>query len=968
MAARGARSRKLQAKEVEEMEKKVGKTKAIGTIHEPHDAFADWRPTSNTDNAQRSITRTLTSSSRRTSQSSSTNGSSNRPRLPTIHSSSASDARHAQSSASVSNLSTSSKEKKVYDAKGKETKAPRGRGAGVPIKRTVVPSPAPPAFRHESAPSSPWTTNQKTWLNFKRWDGGKEAMRPYGGFQFDEDLSTGSVLIFFKEEQVDDERPLPSIRARLDVLENSGSTWLKQTLNYSRIADSDDAWALPTMSELSAAPHDYSHYPEPRRRMLRPTSPGGRSPPPFDIDQSYDGRSVRASSMRETFSDVGRSHGSNADAVFRQPLHEPPTHKIWFTAPEQIRTAQGQRLYHVAIRNFLAMLHGKPIVGADLFDMLSTLQPQIEDMYRFDDSQSRISAHRRSIQMVLNYLIQRGIDDVRSSVKNALCLLAWSELEHVKWRQGYLESFVHLAGVMVPELEDVPEFKRLSIVTRRNLGIAAKTLQLRRMEAEEKLASFDLSDLWGDTSRHADSPVYQSYQAFRSFLVNHYSRNYGNWPPSSDKAWLNRRVALALQEDLGSLYDYLVNRDVIWNPREERATRKWEMAHRKDDGFKADVPELGITDLLVRFDAQFGFAHIPHPYPLLPRHIPKSSKEKEKKSFFSAVRRDKTKGVTKDAKTHLQLSILFSDATNIDKLDVNFHGTTLIDKFEQFEMTTDLNNMTPREARLGRWLLLYGILQVLSTIAVDVQGLKHTDGVRYLLCTDLKRCPEWVTNGQLEYLEASQRRSWCWQRSWDPAPIHTAPVELEALPQTPPPAPDANHMAYDQMYQDRHTDRDRDRDRDRDHDRSPPSSSSLDAADNKNDSNMSRLSSEIQRINEKIDDLSLSSSARHHFTPEVSQRRENEKVIHADLPNWTPPRTDSLSQPPPHLTPPSLARLPNFDLTVRPHPRGAPDTDHGGYPSSGGEGVQWPGWEREGGHGGGREWGKEGQEQFEEGG
>jgi hypothetical protein len=483
-------------------------------------------------------------------------------------------------------------------------------------------------------------------------------------------MSSGSVYIYFKEEQVDDERPLPSIRAELDILENSESTWLRETLQYSREDDNDADWALPSMPESS----QYSRYDDEHanRRMLGPASPGGRSPPPFDIDQSHDGISTRAASRQDHFSDTGRSRQSR---LFSQrPTEGMPTHKIWFTAPEHIKTAQGKRLHHVAIRNFLAMLHGKAIVGADLFDMLNTLQPQIEDMYKFDDNQSRMSARERSIQMITNYLGQHGIDDVRSSIKSAMCLLAWSEQDNVKWRHGYLENFVHLAGVMIPELEDVPEFKRLSVVTRRNLGIAAKTLQLRRMEAEEKLASFDLSDLWEDLSKVANSPVYQSYQAFRSFLAEHYARNYGNWPPANNKTWLNRKLVLALQDDFGSLYDYLVNRDVVWNPREERASRKWEMAHRRNDDFKADVPELGITDMLVRFDAKFSYAHIPHPYPLLPREIPKTTKEKEKKSFFSSLKKDKGRDVTKDAKAHLQLSILFSDATNIEKLDVNFNG------------------------------------------------------------------------------------------------------------------------------------------------------------------------------------------------------------------------------------------------------------------------------------------------------
>ncbi|KAF1354454.1 hypothetical protein EJ07DRAFT_64060, partial [Lizonia empirigonia] len=392
--------------------------------------------------------------------------------------------------------------------------------------------------------------------------------------------------------------------------------------------------------------------------------------------------------------------------------------------------------------------------------MLSTLQSQIQIMYDLDtDNRSSETPAERSVQMITDYIGKYGIDSVHNDIRHAIALLAWAEQDNVRWRQGYLECFTHLAGAVTPQIENTSEFMRLSIITRRNVAIAAKTLQLRVMEAEEKLAGFDFADLWKYSPKLTSGPVYQSYQAFRRFLVDHYGGIYGTWPPPSQGTWLNRKIVLAMQNDFGSLYDYLVDRDVYWNPREERASRKWEMQHRKSEEFEADLPELGITDMLVMYDAKAGYAHIPHPYPLLPREVSKSSKDKEKKSFFSSLKKDKTRDVTKDARAHLQLSVVFSDATNIKKLDVNFKGSTLIDKFEEFELTTNLKNITPREARLGRWVLLYGIMQLLSTLSVDVQGLKHTEGVRYFLCTDLKRCPEWVTNSQTDFLEASQQRS-----------------------------------------------------------------------------------------------------------------------------------------------------------------------------------------------------------------
>ncbi|KAF1964826.1 hypothetical protein BU23DRAFT_397049, partial [Bimuria novae-zelandiae CBS 107.79] len=390
--------------------------------------------------------------------------------------------------------------------------------------------------------------------------------------------------------------------------------------------------------------------------------------------------------------------------------------------------------------------------------MLATLQPEIEVMYDLDHNEySRLTSRERSVQMITNYLTEHKLDDVRNSIKQAISLLAWAEQDNVRWRQGYLESFVHLAGVLNPQIEELPDFKRLSVATRRNLGIAAKTLQLRVMEAEEKLATFDFDDVWPDLGKAAGTPVYQSYQAFRQFLINYLTGIYGNWPPNQGQAWFNRKIALDMQRDFGMLYDYLVNRDVAWDAREERPGNKWQMINLKTEDFRANLPELPLSDMLVAWDTKHGYTHIPHAYPLLPRDVPQT-RVTQKKSLFGGLKKNKT-DTTKDAKTHLQLSIVFSDATNIEKMDSSFSTNALIDRFEHFELGADLKTMTPREARLGRWVLLHGILQVLSTLSLDVQSLKHTDGVRYFLCTDLKRCPEWVTNGQAELLEASQLRS-----------------------------------------------------------------------------------------------------------------------------------------------------------------------------------------------------------------
>jgi hypothetical protein len=486
-------------------------------------------------------------------------------------------------------------------------------------------------------------------------------------------MQTGTVLIYFKEEQSSDDRPIPQLRAELDVLENSGSTWLSNALLYGRIDDNeDDDWSLPESSSAAQSPN-FPTPPAGGRRMLAPTS-GGRSPPPFDIDQTYYGvPSTRSSSRPFHFSDSDLPSAQSPPPSFQQEDPQRPTHELWFTAPAHLKTPQAQRLHHVAVRNFLALLHNKPIVGADMFAMLTTLQSELQVMYDLDDDNpSCISSRERSVQMIIDYLVKNKLDDVRISIKVALALLAWAEQDDVKWRQGYLECFVHLAGILSPSIEELPDFQRLSIVTRRNLGIAAKSLELRIMEAEEMLATFGMGEVWGDATKMQASPTYQSYQIFQQFLIGHYTRTYGNWPPERGKSWLNRKIVADMQEDFGGLYDYLVDREVVWDAREERPGKKWEMLNRRTSGFKADLPGLPLTDMLVTFDSAHGLLHIPHPYPLLPREVPQS-KAPQKKGLFGGMKKSKT-DTNKDAKTHLQLSIIYSDATNMEKLDSSFKG------------------------------------------------------------------------------------------------------------------------------------------------------------------------------------------------------------------------------------------------------------------------------------------------------
>jgi hypothetical protein len=497
-------------------------------------------------------------------------------------------------------------------------------------------------------------------------------------------METGDCHIFFTEE-TDQLNPRPSLRLHVSELEKARSTLLSNLVRYSTIDKDEDEIEIfpkvpssrygsgrqPLTSENIGRATEDTRAPrwDPDETQMRPPNSRGR------MDSSKSPMSPR---RLRTIDEPMYSHSSSqasSSAGFSNDEVE-ITHEIWFPAPTYLKTPQAQFRHHIAQRNFFALLYNRPIVGSDFFEMLTELQTVIDTFYELDNKgQTQWSA-----QMVARYLLLRRLDDVRNNIKHALGLLAWCEQDNVRWMAGYLEAFVHCAGMMTHHIQEYPEFKRLSTVTRRNLDAAASMLQLRVLETEEKLATFDFSELWPVLPKNAGPSAYQrSFTAFQGFLIGFYSRVYKSWPPpvNSKGKWLTREVVRRLQQDLGALYDYLVDREVSWNEQEERAGRKWQMVTKRPlpEDLYVDLPDLPLTDIFVQFDNKHGYLHIPHPYPLLPQNTKTSAPAPAKKGLFGGLKKSKpTAPPIKDAKELLQIALAFNDATNLDKLGVSFES------------------------------------------------------------------------------------------------------------------------------------------------------------------------------------------------------------------------------------------------------------------------------------------------------
>jgi hypothetical protein len=441
----------------------------------------------------------------------------------------------------------------------------------------------------------------------------------------------------------------------------------------------------------------------------------------------------------------------------------PILHEIYFPAPlNQSRTDTLR--HHLTTRNFFALLMGKSLVGLNFCQALLDLYERLE-MYMPPDSDNA--------GLMIDYITTKSFDDVRNDPASAIGLLIWSEGEGVRWQEGWREAFVNCAG-MYNRLHTVHEYRQITPITRALLDRANLELQVRIQQAEARLASFDLTDMWPMASA-APPPSRAAFDRFRKFLVKFYETVYWAWPPQGagdrpDSSWLTRDLTVRLQRDFGALYDFLVDRDLVWDESEERSSRKWNIVSKRlKPSFRADSEDLPITDIFVAFDNRNRYPHIPHPFPLVPDSQPVAHAKPQ--LFFGASKKSKT---SDDRAKERLAALAYSEATNIYLLGSEFVSNDLVEAFQRFEKSDRPNEINPYDARKGRWVLLYGILQVLATVSVDTPNLRWKDEVTYFLNPRLRGTPPWRSHSDPPINEATHTLSYCWTvpGSWSPQRHH----------------------------------------------------------------------------------------------------------------------------------------------------------------------------------------------------
>ncbi|KAI9051941.1 hypothetical protein LZ554_004196 [Drepanopeziza brunnea f. sp. 'monogermtubi'] len=553
-----------------------------------------------------------------------------------------------------------------------------------------------------------------------RWMGNGRPVKPWNKLRKDPELwdPNGDTLIFFGHEGQAQKGP-PSFRLSSSVLEQTESRFLVSLLREGSIDDGNNFGMPPSPNSSPGMRQSLVIQEERPRHPTPPMSEGSICGP-----------------------------GGVPDGQI--------SYEIFFPVPRDATITEILR-HQVTTRNVFALLYQASLAGLNLYQALNDLHQRLE-LYMPDEMDAA--------GMLIDYVVSKGLDDVRNDPATAAALLAWSESSHVRWEEGWREAYVHSCG-MYYRLENSPDFHNISPITRALLERASLDVHERVQSCEARFTDFDFGDMWPVMSSHPP-PARAAFERLRKFFHQHYRAAYTQWPPAPREGleqWLSRDLVQELQKDFGALYDYLVNREVVWDCVEERSGRKWNIVHPANRGFDADSQDLPFTDILVAFDNRNRFPHIPHPYPLVPESIPIRSDFKE--NFYRASK--KSNKPAEDKMAERKAALAYTESTNIYLLGSDFVHNNLVEAFVRFEKSDCAGVIDPYAARRGRWVLIYGILQTLASISVDTPNLRYTSDVAYHLNPRLRGTPPWKGANQ-NMVEASHVGSHCWtvRDSWQP--------------------------------------------------------------------------------------------------------------------------------------------------------------------------------------------------------
>ncbi|KAK6007241.1 hypothetical protein QM012_006249 [Aureobasidium pullulans] len=395
----------------------------------------------------------------------------------------------------------------------------------------------------------------------------------------------------------------------------------------------------------------------------------------------------------------------------------------------------------VTIRNLFAFLAGKSLVATQenptAFSVFSRVS---ESLKQFGFSNLDGSTFGEAATSSFDqYVDELGLADVRFSREKTIEGIILGE--RLKSIRLYNEAFTHAAGKH-DELLKSPTFKLISPISANRLGRAALDLEKRTASVWHTLGDFDFPQLFSgflnsktaDERKDVDFDVLRdSFLATRKFVISYYKDRYGSWPPKASKkneletSGLNRIVCQDLYHDFCAVYDLLVDRTSLTN-----RTADGGLINDKD----VDAPRVrALRAVLCEYDQSSPPVKPPIPYdlPMIP------SLRQTRCSGWGDAKKE-AKAMSKKLKED-DIAEIMTASHNTDVPPSPF-----LNSFREVERKVAKHRTIKElaEIRMGQWLFIYAVLQVLPLVVVDGPQLQHTQGVEYFLCASPRFGVPWA--------------------------------------------------------------------------------------------------------------------------------------------------------------------------------------------------------------------------------
>ena len=384
---------------------------------------------------------------------------------------------------------------------------------------------------------------------------------------------------------------------------------------------------------------------------------------------------------------------------------EAQLYELFLPAPVLLTREQAYS-YHLTTRNYFAFLTGQALVGEKLGLALTDLWTRAREW----------QGEEETIGKLLDYCEAQGYLCITGNPHWATAILNLAESARLS--DLWIHAYVHCVG-MHHRQDLSPEFDSLSNMTKALVTRASLEMDLHIARVIRAFGTF-LDDELSAENLGLSKAAREHLDRFRSFLHTYYVDKLGYFPPSASEPF-DKKLWLSMQSDFQSLYDYLVDTESDMQPSNRGA-----------------IGGVCVLQNVQAFDSRHGYESLKHPLPLLPQtSLSRASSNQNGLRSFRLGRSESKSGET----SRLPPRMALAKATNQSNEEVMLSG--MVQEYQRFEKQRLEERIHIAEARKVRWLLIYSVLQMLTSITRAPKEVKDYDAASYPLCVLTAGCPPW---------------------------------------------------------------------------------------------------------------------------------------------------------------------------------------------------------------------------------